>query len=210
MNKRNSPYSAAFTGCAMLYNEFVRVLPLFMCADSSAALKKEVEENNLLMVNSKTSRDRFIYEFKRRFNAVPPGFWVSFQNLSEAGKRLALFYSILKAYRLLFDFQYNVTLRHWKSIDSSVSKNDILQEFNDLSARDEFVASWTEKTKEKCASQYLTMLRQAGMLNVDNYLKAPEANPEDWAYYIHNGEEWFLEACLLYPYEIENIKTSLL
>lgn len=209
MRNNTSPYSAAFTGCAMLYNEFVRILPLLLSSNNNEALKREIEENNLLMVNSKTSRDRFIYEFKRRFNAVPRDFWSDFQDLDESGQRLALFYSILKAYRLLFDFQFNVTLRHWNSIDTTVSKNDILQEFNDLSARDEFVASWTDKTKEKCASQYLTMLRQAGMLNKDNSLKSPEANPEDWAYYIRNGEEWFLEACLLYPYEIENIKNSL-
>ncbi len=210
MNKNNSPYSASFTGCAMLYNEFVRILPLLLSADSSKALKKEIEENNLLMVNSKTSRDRFIYEFKRRFNAVPRNFWSVFPSLSESGQRIALFYSILKAYRLLFDFQYNVSLRHWNSIDTTISKNDILQEFNELSSRDEFVASWSDKTKEKCASQYLTMLRQSGMLNKDNTLKSPEVNPEDWDYYIKNGEEWFLEACFLYPYEIENIKTALL
>ena len=34
-------------------------------------------------------------------------------------------------------------------------------------------------------------------------------SPEESAYYIHAGEEWFLEACFLYPYEINEIKSHL-
>lgn len=32
----------------------------------------------------------------------------------------------------------------------------------------------------------------------------------DWNYYLLQKEQWFLEACLLQPYEIERIKQSIL
>lgn len=209
MRKNNSPYSAAFTGCGMMYNEFMRILPLLMSENQEELLKDEVENNRLIQVNSKTSRDRFIVEFKRRYNQLSQVFWEKLNNLSIEGQKLALFYAILKTYKLIFDFQYNVALRQWNSVDSSVSKNDIMQEFCEISNRDEFVSSWTDKTKEKCASQYLTILRQAGLADKDGALRQPEAEAEDYRYYIENGEEWFLEACLLYPYQIDNIKSQL-
>lgn len=85
-----------------------------------------------------------------------------------------------------------------------------MMEFNELSARDEFVDNWTDKTKDRCASQYLTILRQAGLLkSKTDELQSIHLEPSDYAYYIHSGEEWFLDACLLYPYEVNDIKSKL-
>lgn len=210
MNKITSPYTATITGCAFLYNEFMRVLPLLMAPNSEEVLKEEAVNNNLLQVNSQKARRTFINEFKRRYNAVPASFWTKMQALSEQGQRAALLYAILKTYRLLFDFHFNVTIKQWNSIERTLQKNDIMMEFNEISAHDEFVDSWTETTKKKCASQYLTILRQAGMLNEKtNELQALHLEANEYEYYIRSGEEWFLEACLLYPYEINDIKAKL-
>lgn len=210
MNKITSPYTATITGCAFLYNEFMRILPLFMAHNSEEALKEEAVNNNLLQVNSQKARRTFINEFKRRYNAVPALFWTKIQTLSEQGQRAALLYAILKTYRLLFDFHFNVTIKQWNSIERTLQKNDIMMEFNEISAHDEFVDSWTEATKKKCASQYLTILRQAGMLDEKtNELQALHLEANEYEYYIRSGEEWFLEACLLYPYEINDIKAKL-
>lgn len=210
MNKITSPYTATITGCAFLYNEFMRILPLLMAPNSEEVLKEEAVNNNLLQVNSQKARRTFINEFKRRYNAVPASFWTKMQALSEQGQRAALLYAILKTYRLLFDFHFNVTIKQWNSIERTLQKNDIMMEFNEISAHDEFVDSWTETTKKKCASQYLTILRQAGMLNEKtNELQALHLEANEYEYYIRSGEEWFLEACLLYPYEINDIKAKL-
>ena len=66
-----SPYTAAITGCAFLYNEFMRILPLLMAENVESLLKEEVLNNRLLQVNSQKARQTFITEFKRRYRAVP-------------------------------------------------------------------------------------------------------------------------------------------
>ena len=103
MQKNNSPYTS-ITGCTFLYYEFKRILPVLMSADAERLLKEEVENNQFLQVNSRTSRQRFVVEFKRRYAAVPTQFWREWQHWSEAGQRAGLFYAILKAYKLVFDF----------------------------------------------------------------------------------------------------------
>lgn len=192
-----------------MFYEFVRILPLLMSNQSGQLLKEEILNNTLLHVNSLASRKRFVSEFKRRYNAVPRRFWEQFVVLSENGQRAALLYVIIKTYKLVFDFHFNVTVRKWNSADQTMNRRDLLMEFDELSAHDSFVDSWTEKTKIKCASQYLTILRQSGILKPENdelqplHLEMPE-----YTYYLSTGEEWFLVACLLYPYEIKNIKDA--
>ena len=210
MNKNNSPYTATITGCAFFFNEFLRILPLLMSENANELLKDEVKNNRLLQVNSQKARQTFITEFKRRYNAVPASFWVDLQNRDEKAQRVGLLYAILKAYKLAFDFHFNITIKRWNSVDQTLRKNDIMMEFSELSSRDEFVDSWTDKTKNRCASQYLTILRQAGLLQEKtDGLHPIHLAPADYEYYIRSGEEWFLDACLLHSYEINDIKIKL-
>ena len=208
--KQNSPYTATITGCGFLYYEFLRILPLLMSKDSTRLLKEEIDNNLLFQVNSQKARLRFLAEFKRRYNALPISFWNDFFKMNELSQRAGLLYVILKTYRLIFDFHFNVTVKRWNSVDQRLCKTDIMMELSDLSSRDPFVDSWTDNTKSRCASQYLTILRQAGLLQEKTNKLLPIHLPlADYEYYIYSGEEWFLEACLLYPYEVNDIKTKL-
>lgn len=210
MNMKNSPYTATITGCPFLYNEYLRILPLLMSHNATELLNDEVKYNQILQVNSQKARRTFITEFKRRYNAVPATFWVNFQMMTEQAQRAGLLFAILKAYKIAFDFHFNVTVKRWNSVEQTLKKNDIMMEFNELSARDQFVDSWTDNTKDRCASQYLTILRQAGLLkSKTDELQPIHLEPSDYAFYIHSGEEWFLDACLLYPYEVNDIKSQI-
>ena len=208
-NKFNSSYSAAITGGGFLFDEMNILLPLLMSEDSVALLKKEKQENNLLQINRQTSRERAIFEIKRRYNAMPRSFWGDYLQMPEESQKIAMFFVILKTYKICFDFQINVTRNKWQSISRSVTKDDLLMEFNEIGARDEFVDTWTDKTREKVASAYLSILRKVGMLDGENNLHAVKDSNEAMAYYIQIGEQWFLEACLLQPYEINEIRKAL-
>lgn len=210
MNKTNSPYTAAITGCAFLFGEFMRILPLLMAEDCNRLLKEEIENNVILKVNSRKARQTFVHEFRRRYDALPYSFWQDYQGWSETARRAGLFYAILKTYKLVFDFHFNVTIKCFNSALRTVTKSDLMMEFCDISARDSFVESWTDNTKDRCASQYLTILRQAGLMEgKEGELHPIKLTDDEWAYYLHLGEDWFLEACLLLPYEINDLKQRL-
>jgi hypothetical protein len=210
MNKINSPYRS-ITGCAFQYYEYQRLLPLLMDPDSERLLKEEVEQNRFLQINARTARIRFVTEFKHRFSAVPRAFWKQWETLSEEGQRAGLFYAILKTYKLVFDFHFDVTVRKWNSIDHQLTKSDLMMEMNEIAAKDVFVDSWSENTKNRCVSQYLTILRQTGLLEgKENQLHPLHLSSVNSAYYFRSGEEWFFDACLLYPYEVKALKSQLL
>ena len=207
-NKNNSPYSAAITGGGFLFDETKALLPLLQSPEREMLLKDEKINNRLLRINAETSRYRAIMEIARRYDTMSTSFWNDFQEMSEDDQVVALFLVILKTYKVCFDFHVNVTMRKWNSISKSVVYEDIAMEFNELSAKDEFVDSWSDKTKRKVATAYLTILRKVGLLNKEDNLHP--LNASNYEYYILHGEQWFLEACLLQPYQIENIKKTLI
>lgn len=207
MSKIKSPYTAAITGGGFLFEETNILLPLLQSDDRVALLKDEKINNRLLKINAEESRKKAIGEIARRYDAMPSAFWSDYQAMSTDDQQVALFFVILKTYKICFDFHINVTMRKWNSISKSVVYDDIEMEFNEVSANDEFVDSWSDKTKRKVASAYLTVLRKVGLLDQDDQLHPLSASNFD--YYITIGEQWFLEACLLQPYQIDNIKKQL-
>jgi len=210
-NVIDSPYSAALTGCTFMFYEMNRCLPLLMDANAEELMREEIEQNKLIMVNSLTSRKRFVAEFKRRYAAVPRPFWTWYITLDEPAQRAALLYVILNTYRLAFDFHFNVTRQKFFSVTKELTSADLDMQFFEIAGQDEFVNSWSDATRRKCISAYLTILRQAGMLDPKSNVLSPLLlNDSDYEYYVRSGDTWFLEACLLQQYEIDNIKSNLL
>lgn len=192
----------------MMY-EMNRMLPLFLADNSEELLLQEIENNQVLLLNSQASRKKYIRELKRRFEAVPRTFWLEYQNMSEAAQRLAIFYVLLSTYRLVLDFHLNVTVKKWNSVDPHVYLDDVAMELSQIAADDTFVDSWSDNTKNRVVSAYLTFIDQAGLFDRKSFElhKAIGVTDNEYAYYVQIGQEWFLEACLLHPYEINYIKT---
>ena len=196
------------TGCSFMHNEMKAMLPLLLSPDADTLLKKEISENNILLIKSETSRKKAVLEFKRRFNAVPREFWEWFATVSESTQLWAMFFVNLKTYRIYFDFQVNVVLNNWNGISRTVTYNDILSEFYQISASNAFVDSWSEETKDRITSSFITLLRKVGLLEAKtSELRSPQVNEEEFAYFLKINEAWFLDACLLEPYVINRIKS---
>lgn len=208
MKRIQSPYTAAITGGGFLFEETNLLLPLLQSNNRAALLKEEAVNNRLLHINSETSRKRNIVEIARRYDTMPVSFWEDYKEMEENDQRIALFFVILKTYKVCFDFQIRVTMRKWNSIAKSLTHEDLMMEFSEIAAKDDFVNSWSENTMCKVASAYLSILRKVGMLDNNSELHSVEANNMD--YYINIGEPWFLEACLLQPYQIDRIKQMMI
>lgn len=205
-----SPYSASITGCGFMYEEMRALLPMLMSSDRDLLLKEELRTGEHLMMSSERARSRAIPEFVKRYNAVPKSFWAWFLTLNDKSQRVAMFYVILKTYKIVFDLHINVVMEHWRGVEQRVTKNDLMMEFNEISARDAFVESWSENTKDRVASAVSSILRKVGLMEEKNFdLKSVDFSEIDCSYYIRNNELWFLEACFLEPYEVQKMKEDL-
>ena len=205
---KNSPYSASFTAAALMHGEMNAVLP-YLLKDGSAEAIKVIENSvEILPIKSAAARYRITHEMVKRFQAMPRAFWVDYQSFPEPQQKLALFYVILKTYRLLYEFQLNVAVKRFNSANNTLQIDDLWMEFYDIASRDPFVDSWTERTKKTCIQSYLTMLRQAGLLDPEtSRLQRIDIAQEAYIPFVQLGELWFLQACFIPAYEIETIKS---
>jgi len=205
MKKIESIYSASLTGCSFMIDEMTACLPLLMDDNSEELMKREVSESNIMLMKSQQTRYRASVEFKKRYAAVPKDFWQKYLNMGRQQQLVAMYYVCLKTYRILFDLHINVALKKWKSANRKVTKNDALNEIYEIAANEEFVDSWSDETKDRVASSFLTFMRRAGMLDETDTLQAPKLQDADYRIYLELGDSWFLQACFLEQYEIQNI-----
>lgn len=207
-NKIDSPYSAAITGGGLLFEETDLLLPLLMSPDKENLLKDEILHNKILHINAETARSRNVHEIKKRFEGMSMDFWQAYQAMDEPDRKAALFYVILKTYKIIFDFHINVGIRKWNSVTKQIERQDLMIEFDEIGMKDAFVESWSDNTKRKIASSYLTILRKIGMADNKGVLSQLKiSNP---VFYLNGlGEPWFLEATFMAPYQIENLKKQL-
>lgn len=208
MTRNKSPYGASFTAASMMLSEMVVVVSHLLEDDSPETIKLLKEDPQYLKIQSLSARSRVIIEFVKRYRTMPRDFWVKFINLSEAQQRLALFMVLLKTYPLLLDFQINLALPKFNSVDRTLLLNDVLLRLNDIASKDEFVDTWTEQTRKKVASTYITILKQARLIDSQTKeLTPPSLTDEELA--IFSKEIWFLQACFIPQYRIEKIKVAL-
>lgn len=207
-NKIDSPYSAAITGGGLLFEETDLLLPLLMSPDKENLLKDEILHNKILHINAETARSRNVHEIKKRFEGMSMDFWQAYQAMDELDRKAALFYVILKTYKIIFDFHINVGIRKWNSVTKQIERQDLMIEFDEIGMKDAFVESWSDNTKRKIASSYLTILRKIGM--ADNKGVLSQLKISTPVFYLNGlGEPWFLEATFMAPYQIENLKKQL-
>jgi len=208
-NTTNSIYSASLTGCSFMLDEMTACLPLLMDDNSEELISREISESNILKMKSLQTRRRTFAEFKRRFEAVPLKFWERYQNMDKTQQQVAMYFVCLKAYRILFDLHINVALKKWSSANRIVTKRDAMAEIYEIASSDSFVDDWSDETKDRVASSFLTFMRRAELLDAKGMLQSPRLNDNDYRIYIEMGQDWFLQACFLEPYEIQRIKESL-
>lgn len=200
-----SPYGSGYVSLALGKPETDSLLPLLLAPDADLRLREAIKRTDLLRYNSQSSRERVLVEIRRRFQRMPVTFWQDYQRMSPTDQVTALFLVLLKTYRLLFDFQTKVVLPRWARLERSLTYHDLRLCYMEIASRDEKVNSWTDNTRKHVLTTSLTIYRQVGLLDREGKLRPLQCGNFD--YYLTHGEPWFLEACLMQPYQIKKLKS---
>lgn len=196
MNFQTLKYSASFTAGALLFNEFDALLELLMDKNSTNRIAEEIKNNKYIQINSETGRRRMLQEIIKRYLSVPIELWLMYKQMPDNEKKLVLFYSCLKTYRLLFDFHFEVTLKRQSIAADYTDKYFYMMKLDEIGMNDPKVDTWTDKTKIKTITVYQRILREVGMLK-DGKLIPLEASLDVWLYFAEEHENWFFDACLI-------------
>jgi hypothetical protein len=196
-DKGKSRYSASFTAGSLLHKETSVLLPLLQSENVEQSVRAEIKNNRILHINAESARKRIVFEVIKRIKSVDASFWDFYAVSTEEEQKLLLFFLCLKTYPLMFEFHFNVTLKQWNSSSQAVDPYYYQMEMEEIGARDEIVAGWTEITKRKAVGVYLRILQDIKLRNKQNQLQAIDMQDDFWHFFVSCQEVWFLDACLL-------------
>jgi len=196
---KSNTYSGSFVAGALLHDETTAMLPLLMDETGRDILvQQEIEKNEYLHIQTRSSRKRVMSEINKRFNNETIDFWEHYKTLNHQEQLFMLLYVVLDTYKLLFDFHVEVTMANLNEGKTSLSENYFRIFINQKILEHPELSKWTDKTISKSISVYLTMLRQAGLLAVNSKkFKHITLTSDFYEYFIKTEEIWFLDACFL-------------
>lgn len=196
MQTNNLTYDANFTAGGLLHHEFISLEVVITGDNMLEQLKKEEVQNNYMAVNTLSARKRILSEVKKRLSYAPSGFWDHFYSWSEKEQKLALFYLCLKAYKVVFDIHWEVSLKKFLT-GGEIDAYNISMFLDELASKNNIVASWSNSTIEKINVQYRKAIRDAGLVMENKPVKPNGLNESFWTYFKNIDETWFLEACFI-------------
>lgn len=189
-------YSAAFTGAGLMFPEMESLYPVLIQSNAIDLLWQEVKENRFLKINSESSRKRVLQEIRKRYQYTDAGFWKFYYACGEKERRLLLFYVVMKTYRIVYDFHFNVTVPRFLALETEIDAYRYKMRLDEIASAHDNVAEWTEDTREKIITRYIFMLETAGLSN-GNQLQIPDVLPEFYCFFIGKREFWALDAYFL-------------
>ncbi len=202
-------YNGSFTAGGLLVDEFEAIASVLQGQDWEAGLLLEQKQNNLLKINSEKARKRVLDEIKKRIRLLPQNFWATWNTRSRQEKCLLLFFLCLKTYHLVYEFHFEITIPRYLSLDLEPDFSQYTRRLEEIASKDKKVNEWTETTRKKLISTYLTMLKKAGLLENKQFSK-PEVDSAFYCFFLQNNEAWALDAFFLKKFEKEEIIKSCL
>ena len=196
MHSSNTTYNSNFTAGGLLHQEFLALKPIIQSDEIHTLLEQEKQENKYIAIKSLGARKRIIPQIKARISAVDQSFWSEFYRWSDGEQKLGLFFVALKTYRLLFELHWEVALKKFRT-GSKLDSYAITMFMDELSSRNDEVASWSEATLDKINSRYRKALTDAGLLKNKKLFTPNGIDESFWEYFKNSNESWFLEACFI-------------
>jgi hypothetical protein len=176
-SQQESPYkgSASITREQFLFYEMRTTARLMQEGLSEEQVIEQIVQENLFQYPTEKSVRRMAKACVRRLKNLGDEMLIEAISArpSEEAKQVCM-YSMMKQYRLIWDFMITVIGEKYRMQDFSFSRMDVNVFFMQLQEQDDYVAGWSENTVTKIKQVIVKMLVENEYL--DN-LKAEHINP---------------------------------
>ena len=177
MSTTNSPYygSGQLTREQFLFYEMRTTARLLQETSSHKEVMDRIVNENLFQYPTERSVRQMVRTCLKRLEALEDAELVKAiaEQPSSTAKQICL-YSMMKKYRLIWDFMITVIGSKYRRQDFSFSRRDVLAFFMQLQEQDSYVAGWSEGTVKRIVSVLINMLVENEY--IDNF-KSDRLNP---------------------------------
>ena len=173
----NSPYfgSGQLTREQFLFYEMRTTARLLQETSNHKEVMDRIVNENLFQYPTERSVRQMVRTCLKRLEALEDVELVQAvaEQPSNTAKQICL-YSMMKKYRLIWDFMITVIGSKYRQQDFSFSRRDVLAFFMQLQEQDSYVAGWSEGTVKRIVSVLINMMVENEY--IDNF-KSDRLNP---------------------------------
>lgn len=189
-------YSAGIVSKSFWYLESRITVEYILKGFSDKDLVKLSLEKNIYQASSdKRARDMANILFKR-FKNFPESILEFFLDVDIKSAKVFVLISIIISDKLFFEFMYEVFREHIVLGNFKLEKKDFNLFFDNKMLQSEKVANWKEYTITRLRGSYLSMLREAELLDEKNSITLPFIDLYFEELLIKYGYESFLNSII--------------
>lgn len=160
----NLEYSAGAVSKGFWFQQFKKYNNLLKEGLSDKEIKKQQEEDNILMAPSASYGKKMINEVSKRSRSLPSPIANMFCNLSVDNQKLLNLLGLMMTDRLFFEYMYEVYREKLIIGNLEFDNSDTRIFLKNKSEQSEKVSNFTSQTKKRLAGAYRSYLKEAGLL----------------------------------------------
>jgi hypothetical protein len=144
--------------------ETVAVARLLVQGSSKADIRRQVLEEDLFELRSRSSREGALQAVLRRLDQLPYEYLELLAQGNSDTKRLTLLFLVLREHRLLRELIAEVLVEKLKGLDPTLTATDLKAFFDTKREQEAILAQWSDSTFQKATSNTVLVLVRSGLL----------------------------------------------
>jgi hypothetical protein len=158
-------YSFSFTALAAQIPEMKSIAELYLKSDNWKEVESIALADNVLNKSKSRTTDRIFREIRKRITTLTADELNILINSNIDDQKVIVLISILKTYRIFYDFAFEILVPKYQSFDYYITDSDYINFVNSkMSIYKEF-RELSETTLDKVRQRIFTILHQLGLID---------------------------------------------
>ena len=166
-----SNYSLSFTGSALRKAESILLARCFLDVKDWQSVRKSAIEDNLLMIDSPSSRKRIAAELIKRLRNLTTEELDYLAETIPSEQSLLLWVAVCRTYQLAEDFSREVITHRFRGLCATITPGSIESFFDEQAVIHPELRSLSEQTRVRLRNQFLQMVKEAGLIDDKNQVQ---------------------------------------
>ena len=161
-------YSAGLVSKSFWYLESKKTARYMLDRLNREEIRDLAIKDNIYQVESEYRAKRMANAIYTRLNSLPEILLRDVVDSDVTTSKVLVLISIMKTDRLFFEFMYEVFRNNIILGDYSIKDRDMNIFFEEKKSQSETLNKWVESTIKRLKSEYIKMIKEAGLLKVDS------------------------------------------
>jgi len=159
-------YNTSLTNSSFWFLESKKVAELILEGYSKKDILELAITDNIFQVESENRIKKITNTVYKRLNSFSKEVLEYFIRVDTNSAKVFVLMSILQVDKLFFEFMYELFREHIILGDLTLKDKDFMMFFDNKQYQSDVISNWSDETIKRLERSYVTMLSEAGLLNI--------------------------------------------